>query len=77
MGFRPSGSREGSTEFVMASGDPRVDMTEIVTWQGPEGDIDGADSFVKSSVEATNRRIPITAHQTGAIGPGAQKEREC
>jgi hypothetical protein len=38
----------------MASGDPRVDMTEVVTWQVPEGDIAGADSFVKSSVEATN-----------------------
>ncbi len=29
-------------------------MTEIVTWQVPEDDIEGADSFVKSSVEATN-----------------------
>ena len=52
--FRPAGSKKGSGDFVMASGDPRVDMTEIVTWQVPEGDIDGADSFVKSSVEATN-----------------------
>ena len=52
--FRPTGSKEGSGDFVAASGDPRVDMTEIVTWQVPEGDIAGADSFVKSSVEATN-----------------------
>ena len=52
--FRPSGSKKGSPAFVTGSGDPRVDMTEMVTWQVPEGDIAGADSFVKSSVEATN-----------------------
>jgi len=52
--FRPSGSKEGSPAFVTGSGDPRVDMSEMVTWQVPEIDIVGADSFVKSSVEATN-----------------------
>jgi len=52
--FRPTGSKKGSADFVTASGDPRVDMTEIVTWQVPEADINGADSFVKRSVEATN-----------------------
>ncbi len=52
--FHPAGSKSGSDDFVMGSGDPRVDMTEVVTWQVPEGDLAGADSFVKSSVEATN-----------------------
>jgi len=67
--FRPSGSKKGSAAFVTASGDPHVDMTEIVTWQVPEGDLDGADSFVKSSVEATNdayRSELVKQGQSGA-----------
>ncbi len=52
--FRPSGTRTGSEGFVSGSGDPHVDMTEVVTWQVPEADIEGADSFVRTSIEATN-----------------------
>jgi len=67
--FRPSGSKQGSHEFVTGSGDPRVDMSEMVTWQVPEVDVAGANSFVKSSVEATNdayRRQVDRQGQTGS-----------
>jgi hypothetical protein len=42
-------------------------MSDMVTWQVPEVDIAGADSFVKSSVEATNdeyRRQLVRQGQT-------------
>jgi hypothetical protein len=67
--FRPSGSKKGSPAFVTASGDPHVDMTEVVTWQVPEGDLAGADSFVKSSIEATNDAYRLQLDREGQTEP--------
>jgi len=74
--FRPTGSKKGSKEFVTASGDPRVDMTEIVTWQVPEGDIDGADSFVKRSVEATNDAYRSQLIKQGQSDPERRRKEK-
>jgi hypothetical protein len=73
--FRPSGSKRGSADFLTTSGDPRVDMTEIVTWQVPEADIAGADSFVKTSVEATNDAYRSQLVKQGQSDP-ERREKE-
>ena len=60
----------------MASGDPRVDMTEFVTWQVPEGDIDGADSFVKHSVEGTNDAYRSQLIKQGQSDPERRRKEK-
>ena len=51
--FRPSGTRSGSGAFTLSHDEPNAYIGRII-WEVPEQDVEGADSYVRSSVLATN-----------------------
>ncbi len=55
--FEPYGTRRGSGAYVLSGGNPRVTDTQAITWTVPEEDIEDADSYVKQSVDWTNRQF--------------------
>lgn len=57
--FIPEGTRRGSGAYILGGPDPVIDSNGLISWEVPEGDVEDADSFVKQSVEATNKRFLV------------------
>jgi hypothetical protein len=65
--FRPTGSRQGSLEFVFSNSEPSANMDGTIAWTVPEADIASADAYVKHSVELTNASYLAQSEASRAI----------
>ena len=81
--FITAGNKQGSIGFVMDQTPPRVSMEKVIEWSVPEGDMAGAVSYLRTSVEATNetyRRLQakkrVDAEQRAKDEDAAAKKHE-